>query len=324
MAKTTGKIKNVAVIGAGTMGHSLAQVFAGGDLKVTLVDRTDAILEKAGKMILSNLRTLQEAGFMEGGEPSAVLERISFTTDMDAAAGDADLVVEAVLEDREVKKAVFDRLNVVCPPETILASNTSYMDIFKFVETKRPDRLLITHWFAPPHIVPLVEIVRGDKTSDETVDTVRTLLLELGKTPVVISRFLPGFIVNRLQSALRNEVLYLLDHGYATPEEIDLATKAGFALRMPIVGLVQKMDFTGLDLTRKAIANADYQAPAQQTSYTSLERLVAEGKLGVKTGAGFYDYGGLAPEEIMKKRDEKLLKLLNFLQNIGELGPSAD
>ena len=314
-----GKIQNVAIIGAGTMGHSLAQVFAGGGFSVRLVDRNEEILKNAGRLILANLQTLLDTGFLEGDAPAAVLGKIEFTTDMKTAGRDADFVIEAVSEDRTVKKAVFDTLDAVCPPTTILASNTSYMDIFKFVETKRPDRVLITHWFAPPHIVPLVEIVKGELTSDETVDTVKSLLVQLGKTPVVISRFLPGFIVNRLQSALRNEVLYLLDNGYATAEEIDEATKAGFALRMPILGLVQKMDFTGLDLTQKAIANADYKTPAQQTRYESLDRLVAGGKLGVKTGAGFYDYGGRPPEQIMKERDVKLLKLLEFMRNMGEL-----
>jgi 3-hydroxybutyryl-CoA dehydrogenase len=310
-------IKNIAIIGAGTMGHSLAQVFADGGFSVRLVDRTKEILENAAKLMRSNLETLVEAGFMEKDRPASIMNLVEFTTDIETAGASADFVIEAVAEDRGIKKAVFDRLDAACPPETILASNTSYMDIFTFLETRRPDRLLITHWFAPPHIVPLVEIVRGELTSDETVNTVRSLLLALGKTPVVIARFLPGFIVNRLQSALRNEVLYLLDNGYATPEEIDEATKAGFALRMPIVGLVQKMDFTGLDLTQKAIANADYRTPAQQTSYASLDRLVSEGKLGVKTGAGFYDYGGRSPEEIMRERDLKLLKLLAFMKTLG-------
>jgi 3-hydroxybutyryl-CoA dehydrogenase len=316
------EIRNVAVIGAGTMGHSLAQVFAGGGLTVHLVDQDEKILENAKKLMDSNIRTLIETGFWEGGEPAAVLEKIACTTDFDLAASGADLVIEAVSEDRVIKKAVFDRLDAICPPHAIFASNTSYMDIFSFVNTKRPDKVLIAHWFAPPHIVPLVEIVRGESTSDETVHAVKSLLVKLGKTPVVISRFLPGFIVNRLQSALRNEVLYLLDNGYATAEEIDEATKAGFALRMPIVGLVQKMDFTGLDLTQKAIANADYKSPAQQTAYRSIDRLVAEGKLGVKTGAGFYDYGGRSPGEIMKERDVKLLKLLQFMKDIGELAPA--
>ncbi len=312
-------LPNVAIIGAGTMGHSLAQVFAQGGLAVRLVDRNDEILKKAKRLIESNLETLSSEGVGPEEPFDEVVGRIVFTENMESACRDAQFVIEATYEDRDVKKAVFDKLDVWCPQDTILASNTSYMDVFELVTVHNPGRLLITHWFAPPHIVPLVEIVRGPLTSDETVETVRSLLRSVGKTPVVISRFLPGFIVNRLQSALRNEVLYLLDNGYATPEEIDLAAKASFALRTPIVGLVKKMDFTGLDLTQKAVANADYRTPPQQTNYVSLDRLVAAGRLGVKTGAGFYDYGGQTPEEIMRERDAKLLKLIRFLKDIGEL-----
>ena len=207
----------------------------------------------------------------------------------------------------------------ICPPGAILASNTSYLDIFKFVETNRPDKVLITHWFAPPHIVPLVEIVRGPETSQETVDLVKALLTDMGKKPLVISKFLPGFIANRLQSALNNEVLYLLDHGYATPEDIDAATKASFGLRIPILGLVKRMDYTGLDLTQKILSNATYEPPPRRTRSRTVDELVSRGKLGVKTGGGYYEYGGRSTEEIMKERDVKLIKLREFLKGMGEL-----
>jgi 3-hydroxybutyryl-CoA dehydrogenase len=193
------------------------------------------------------------------------------------------------------------------------------MDIFKFVETGRPDKVLIAHWYAPPHIVPLVEVVRGPQTSQETVDAVKNLMLKVGKKPIVITKFLPGFIGNRLQSALGNEVLHLLDEGYASPEDIDTATKASFALRMPILGLVKRMDFTGLDLSQKIISNATYKIPPQRTQSKSVDALVAKGKLGVKTGSGFYEYGGRSTEEIMKERDIKLIRLREFLKEMGEL-----
>jgi 3-hydroxybutyryl-CoA dehydrogenase len=193
------------------------------------------------------------------------------------------------------------------------------LDIFKFVETRRPDKVLITHWFAPPHIVPLVEIVRGPETSQETVDRVTALMTKIGKTPLLISKFLPGFIANRLQSALNNEVLYLLDNGYVTPEQLDAATKASFGLRMPVLGLTKRMDFTGLDLTQKIISNALYEAPPRRSRSAMVDRLVSEGRLGVKTGSGFHEYGGRSTEEIMKERDVKLIKLREFLKEMGEL-----
>jgi 3-hydroxybutyryl-CoA dehydrogenase len=313
------EIRKVTIVGAGTMGHSLAQVFAQGGYSVWLNDIKDEILSKSKNLIASNLKTLSELGIVKKGEESSILNRIQTTTKIEEAGKNADLVIEAIIEDEPAKKEMFSKLDKICPPAAILASNTSYMDIFKFVETRRPEKVLITHWFAPPHIVPLVEIVRGPKTSQETVDTIKALLLKLGKKPIVITKFLPGFIANRLQSALGNEVLHLLDNGYATPEDLDIATKASFALRMPILGLVKRMDFTGLDLTQKIISNATYKVPPQRTKSKSVDRLTEQGKLGVKTGSGFYEYGGRSTEEIMKERDIKLIKLREFLKEMGEL-----
>ncbi len=313
------EIRNVTVVGAGTMGHSLAQAFAQGGFNVWLNDVQEAILSKARSLIASNLMTLVELGVLPKNQQTPILNRIQTTTNIEEAGKEADLVVEAIIEDAGAKKEMFRTLDKICPPQAILASNTSYMDLFKFVETKRPEKVLITHWFAPPHIIPLVEIVCGPKTAPETVDVVKALLVKLGKKPIVLSRFLPGFIANRLQSALGNEVLFLLDNGYATPEDIDEATKASFGLRIPILGLVKRMDFTGLNLTQKIIRNRLYEPPQPQGKSKTVDQLMAQGKMGVKSGSGFYDYGGRSTEEIMKERDIKLIKLKEFLRELGEL-----
>jgi 3-hydroxybutyryl-CoA dehydrogenase len=313
------EIRNVTIVGAGTMGHSLAQAFSQQGYSVWLTDIREEILDKAKKLIASNLQTLVEMRLLEKKLLTPTLNRIQTTTIAEEACRNADFVIEAIIEDEAAKKELFHRLDRIAPPEAILASNTSYLDIFTFVKTRRPDKVLITHWFAPPHIVPLVEIVRGPKTSQETVDRVTALMTKMGKTPLVIARFLPGFIANRLQSALTNEVLHLLDNGYATPEQIDAATKASFGLRMPILGLTKRMDFTGLDLTQKIISNAAYKAPPPRRRSKAVDRLVSEGKLGVKTGSGFHEYGGRSTEEIMKERDVKLIKLREFLKEMGAL-----
>ncbi len=313
------EIRNVAIIGAGTMGHSLAQVFAQGGYNVRLNDIKDEILDRAKKLIASNLNTFIELGVVEKSQEEPILRRIHTTSNLEEAGKNADFVIEAIFEDQAAKKEMFGRLDKVCPPGAILASNTSYMDIFKFVETKRPDKVLITHWFAPPHIVPLVEIVKGPQTSQEVVDRVKALMIQVGKKPIVITKFLPGFIANRLQSALGNEVFNLLDQGYASPEDIDIATKASFALRMPILGLVKRMDFTGLDLTQKVLSNQTYKVPPQSTKSRTVDQLLSQGKLGVKTGSGYYEYGGRSTEEIMKERDMMLIKLREFLKELGEL-----
>lgn len=312
-------ICTVAVIGAGTMGHSLAQVFAQGGFPVWLTDLREDILARARSLIASNLSAEVETGLLAKGQERKVLERIRTTTRIEEACRDADFVVEAIVENQAAKKEIFTVLDQVCPPRTILASNTSFMDIFKFVETQRPEKILITHWFAPPHIVPLVEVVRGPETGQDAVDAVTALLARLGKKPIVLSKFLPGFIANRLQSALTNEMLFLLDNGYATAADIDEATKSSFGFRMPILGVAKKVDFAGVDQIRRSFGNALYQPPPPRQSSESLDRLVSQGKLGVKSGQGFFDYGGRSTEEIMKETNVKLIKLREFLKQLGEL-----
>jgi 3-hydroxybutyryl-CoA dehydrogenase len=312
-------IRNVTVVGAGTMGHSLAQVFAQGGYNVWLHDVTEEILDRAKKLIASNLKTLLEMGLLEKDQPGQTLNRIQTTTEIAKAGEKADLVIEAIIEDAEAKKKMFRTLDQVCPKNTILASNTSYMDIFKLVETKRPDKVLITHWFAPPHIIPLVEIVQGPQTSPAIVDTLKTLLTQLGKKPIVLTKFLTGFIGNRLQSALRDEVLFLIDNGYVTPQDIDEVAKYGFGLRIPVLGLVKRLDYTGLDLIQKILSNQLYEPPKPRGRSNIVDRLVSQKKLGVKSGSGFYEYGGRSMEEIMKERDQKLIQLQEFLKEMGEL-----
>ena len=313
-------MKNVAIIGAGTMGHSLAQVFAQGGYQVFLNDLSEEALSKALTLMSSNLDTLSRAGLFDPAEKSNVLEqRITCTTDLARAVAQSELVIEAIVEDPEAKKQLFSELDRLAPPEAILSSNTSYLDIFKFVETGRPEKVIITHWFTPPHIVPLVEIVQGPQTGSETVAIVERILNDLGKQTIVLKKFLPGFIANRLQAALSQEVYRLIDEGYATPEDIDVATKASFGLRMPILGLVKRADFAGLDLIQRNLRNKAYTAPPVRDKSETIDALVSQGNFGVKTCKGFYDYGDASVEEILRERDEKLLKLRKFLVDLGEL-----
>ncbi|MEW5912765.1 MAG: 3-hydroxyacyl-CoA dehydrogenase family protein [Thermodesulfobacteriota bacterium] len=314
-------MKKVAVIGAGTMGHGLAMVFALGGYQVALNDLSPEILGKSRSLIKANLDTLAEAGMFDAAQREEVADqRISYTSDLGQAVDGAGFVVEAVVENPEVKKKLFSELDRLAPPEAILASNTSYLDIFKFVETKRPDKVLITHWFAPPHIVPLVEIVVGPQTSEESVQTVKRMHDDMGKTTIVIRKFLPGFVGNRMQAALGLEIFRLLDEGYVTPEDLDKAAKAGFGLRIPILGVVKRMDFAGLDLVQAVLKNRSYQPPEIKGRSQIIDDLVGRGRRGVKDGAGFYEYGGRSSEEIMHERDLKLLKLRKFLEDLGELG----
>jgi len=313
------EIRNVAVVGAGTMGHALAQVFAVHGCSVRLTDNRTGALAGALDMVRSNLASLVGAGRLSTEDGAQALARIHPVDRLEQAGDGADLVIEAVVEDIAVKQEVFATFDRVSPPHAILASNTSYLNIFEFLKTNRPGQVVITHWFAPPHIIPLVEIVCGPETSADTVAVLKQLLTAMGKRPIVIRKFLPGFIANRLQSALTQEVLFLLENGYATAEDIDAAAKSSFALRTPILGIMQRFDYAGLDLTQKILRNRQYVPPQVIDRSPSVDRLVAAGDLGVKTGRGFYDYGRRSPTELMQERDRRLLRLLDLLEEMGEI-----
>jgi 3-hydroxybutyryl-CoA dehydrogenase len=310
-------MKNIAIIGAGTMGHGIAIAFSASGYNVTVNDISPEMLKRAEELNEGNARTLVEAGIIKSEEiPKILHERIGYTDNLASAVSDADLVIEAIAEQADLKKEMFRKLDELTPPEAILASNTSFLDIYKFVKTGRPDKVIITHWFAPPHIMPLVEIVKGPETSKETVMTIKKVLNGIGKDTIVLNKFLPGFIFNRLQSAISMEVYYLLDNGYATTEDIDMVAKACFGLRTPILGLVQRLDYNGLDLVQRNLLNKSYERPPWPGHSKSLDALVAEGKYGVKSGQGFYDYRDKSMEETLRNRDIKLLRLKSFLDEL--------
>lgn len=304
-------IRKVLVVGAGTMGHGIAQVFARSGYSVCLIDRHTSILERARKQIRSNLDTMVEAGVLSAADIDSILERIQTSTVLEQSADGVDLVIESVPEKAEIKRDVFSRLDKVCPAHTILASNTSTLDIFDIVHVSRPEKLCIAHWYAPPHIIPLVDVVKGPQMSQETCDIIVELLTRLGKKPIVLGKFIPGYVVNRLQISLSHAVNLLLDNGYTTPQQLDEAVKASLAPRMMVLGLVQRMDFTGLEVSlaaQKAVADKP-----MQPSFKTLQKLVDSGHLGVKTGKGFFDYTGRTHEEVLRERDLKLLKILKVL-----------
>jgi 3-hydroxybutyryl-CoA dehydrogenase len=309
-------IRRILVVGAGTMGHSLAQTFAQGGYPVALVDVNRETLDRAAGLIASNLRTLEDLQLLEKGKGKEIIERIHLLTSLEEGARDADLAIEAIFEDVEAKGELFERLETLCPSRTILASNTSYLNIFELKTIKRLEKIIITHWYAPPHIIPLVEVVRGPRTSEETVESVKKLLSQVGKKPVLVDKFIPGFIVNRLQRALAREIFHLLDNGYATGEDIDIAVKASLGVRIPILGVVQRYDFTGIDLVHQFMGNPSIDLVSEDKPSETLQGLIDRDHLGVKTGRCFYDYSGKKMEEIMRDRDIKLIKLKNFLEEI--------
>jgi len=306
-------IKRVLVVGAGTMGHSIAMVFARGELDVDLVDVNEDILSRAMGLIRSNLQTLAQAGLIPCKAIPRAIKRIHPSTSLDVGER-ADFVVEAISEDRLAKKKLFHALDRICPPETIISSNTSYLDIFRLAKTSRPGKILIAHWYVPAHLIPLVDVVKGPGTSTETVETAKTLLLKLGKQPVVMKKFIPGYVVNRLQRAMAREIFHLMDKGYASPEEIDRAVKNSLGVRIPVLGVVQRYDFAGLDLALRFEQNPSIHLVSKNRSPRTLMHLVKRGHLGVKSGKGFYDYSSRKMRDILKERDTKMIHLLKFLE----------
>jgi 3-hydroxybutyryl-CoA dehydrogenase len=312
-------IKRVLVVGSGTMGHSIAMVFAQRGYEVDLVDINRELLTKALSLIRSNLETLGRMEMITSHSIPKTLKKIHPSTSLEVAAK-ADFVIEAISESPKAKRELFHSLDQICPQRTILASNTSYLDIFALVKTKRPQKVLITHWWAPPHLIPLVDVVKGPRTSKETVETIRALLVKLGKTPVVMKKFIPGYIVNRLQRAMAREIFYLLDHGYASAMDIDTAMKNSLGIRIPVVGVVQRYDFAGLDFALTVLKNPSIRLVSKDFIPKTLAHLVKKGHLGVKSGKGFYDYSSRKMSDVLHKRDIKLIETLKFFQQKKLLG----
>jgi len=307
-------IKNTLVVGAGVMGHSIAQVFARAGIEVRLVDPHEGALERAVNLIKSNLSTLAEYGSISGDEIPFILERVHPSTDLASSAKDVDFAIEVVPEVPEIKKEVFSQLNEYCTVGTVIASNTSGLDIFSLADVKKPERVVIAHWFAPAHIIPLVEVVPGPKTSMEVVNMTAKLMERLGKEPVIMNEFVPAFIVNQIQNAVGMAVLQMLEKGCASPEEIDRAVKLSLGIRLPVVGVVQTMDFNGLDNVRDILNRLGFRNPL-------IEEKVEQGHFGAKTSRGIYDYQGRTEEEILKKRDMRYLKMADHLKKIKAYEP---
>ncbi|MGI9500790.1 MAG: 3-hydroxyacyl-CoA dehydrogenase family protein [Geminicoccaceae bacterium] len=306
----------VAVIGAGTMGHALALVHALGGCSVSLTDRDPAILKRAEGLMATAADTLVQAGTITSEAADRALSRIKRESGLKKTIEDADLLVEAIIEAPEAKRALFAEIDELAPMTAVIASNTSYLDIFPLIPERRLERSLIAHWYTPPYIVDLVDIAAGPHTDPDLLQRMREFYETLGKRPIVFERLVQGYIANRLQSALNLEVLHLLDEGLATAAEIDTAIVHGLSQRLAIQGQVGKIDYTGLDMMRRALANRVYAPPKVTGSSRTIEALIADGRQGVMNGGGFYDYGDRSPEDLFRARDLKLLALKKALAEI--------
>ena len=280
-------MKKVVVIGGGTMGLDIAQVFARSGYDVVVRDISDEIIQKSEARLNKGLDKLVAKGKMDEAGKKAITDKMTFTTDLNAAA-DADLVVEAAIENLDIKKSIFAELDKICKPETILATNTSSISITAIASaTKREDKFIGMHFFNPATVMKLVEVIRGAKTSDETYKTIADLAVTIGKEPVEVHEA-PGFVVNKILIPMINEACDLLYTGVATAEGIDTAMKLGANHPM---GPLALGDLVGLDVCL-AIMDTLYNETHDPKYRASLlmRKMVRAGLLGRKTGKGFFDY----------------------------------
>ncbi len=278
--------EKIVVFGAGTMGHGIATVFAANDFSVTILDVDQKYLDNARIKIKKNLEKMTSKGAVIGSVDEA-LNRIAFTTDLNIA-NDADLVVEAIIENVEEKKRLFKKLNEIVNRQAILASNTSSISITQLGSyTDRPENVVGMHFFNPVPVLKLVEIVKGLGTSDDTITKVTDLAKKVGKVPVLVADY-PGFVANRILMPFINEGIYTLQENIATKESIDSIAKLGFNMPM---GPLELADLIGLDVCLD-IMNVLYRDFGNQkySPCPLLKKMVAAGKLGRKSGEGFYKY----------------------------------
>ncbi len=287
-SKDGGRVRRVAVIGGGVMGHGIAQVAAMAGYEVQLNDVDGSVLALALEKIQENLDAGVERGKVDPETRERALANITTTTDVTAAVAEADLVIEAAPEDLHLKQELFRQLGSLCGAGAVLATNTSSLSVTRIAEaTRRPERVVGMHFFNPVHIMKLLEVVRGEKTSDETVELARAAGMKMGKTPIVVKDS-PGFASSRLGVTLGLEAMRMLEEGVASAADIDAAMELGY--RHPM-GPLKLSDLVGLDV-RLAIAEYLYRetGSARFEPPAILKRMVADGKLGKKTGEGFYTW----------------------------------
>ncbi len=314
-------IRSAAIVGAGLMGADIAVVLSLAGMAVTLVDISEEQLALARTRMRTSMTTLREHELTSAAQAARALENVSGTTDRAAAVERTQFVVESVPEDLTLKRQIFAALDTEAPPEAILTSNTSSLSITALAAaTRRPDRVVGSHFILPGTVLPLVEVVRGERTSDETMQVTYDVWRRAGKQPVRVEKDIPGFIHNRLQHALSREAVALWASGVASAEEIDAVVVNGFGLRLGRVGPLAQRDLGGM-VMNLAIAASLYPSLSTLTDAPdAMKELVEEGALGVEAGRGFHDWSESDPRRVRQDVERLLLAdLLHRKRTEGEL-----
>lgn len=290
-------INNIVVVGSGVMGRGIAYVSAVGGYSVTLIDVDESALQNAKKEIVSLFEKSLNRGHISNELALQAKENLSYSTNLKGAGSQADLIIEAVPEKTEIKKGVFHNLEEYASDSCIFATNTSTMSPTEIASyAKRPEKTIAMHFFNPVHKMPLIEIVRGLETSDETAQLIKEVAEQMGKKSVVINEF-PGFVTSRISALVGNEAFYMLQEGLGTPEEIDKAIKLG--LNYPM-GPFELVDLVGLDARLNNLKYLHEKLGEKYRPAPLLEQYVKAGRLGRKSGKGVYDYTNKSKEEVKK------------------------
>jgi 3-hydroxybutyryl-CoA dehydrogenase len=310
-------IRRVAMLGAGTMGAGMAMCYAQAGYQVALYSRTLESLERALGRIESSQTLFVREGLLRAEAAGLARGRITATTHLEEGLEGVQFVLESVPEDLALKQELFQQIEAVCAADVILATNTSGLSITAIASAcQHPERVGGQHWANPPEIVPLVEVVRGEQTSDNTADVIYRITERLGKVPVLIRKELPGFASNRLQYALLREALHLVAEGVVSAEDVDRTLKNGVGFRYPWLGPLQTADLGGLDVFHAVSQYLFPDLSDMPSPPPAFDQLIAEGKLGIKTGEGFYRYEANAREEILCRRDLYFVRQLKLLREI--------
>lgn len=304
---------NIAVVGAGTMGRSIAQFFSMNGHKVNLYTRSKKTMDDALEQIKNDYSTLVSMEMYKKEDIPAALANLYPTHDLEEAVNDADMVIEVVAEEPALKKDMFSKLDKLVRPDTVLATNTSSLNIYDIVEVSHPERVLITHFFTPAYVMPLMELPRGPQTSEEVVNKVEELVRSHGKKVAKLNTPCPGFILNRMTFTLVREAAYMVEQGWTTPEDIDEAIVSTFGVRYTFEGPFKLGDFCGIDIFAHLL---DILSPTFSNATKApklLRDMIEAGDTGLKgpTGNGFYKHTDAVADR--RERDAKIMKSIKFV-----------
>lgn len=288
------------------MGPGIAQALATGGYVVSIWDPVAEARERGKSRLSDGVETFVRNGTLDQEQAEEIKQRVTFATSLEESVAQAGMIIEAIVENVEIKKTFYRELSKQIDKNAIVASNTSALNIFEIVPEEMLPQQLIMHWYGPAQLVPLVEVIKSEQAPQAYADTAMEVLRRCGKAPVLMKKFIQGYIVNRLQQCLNREVFYLLDNDICTAADIDYAAKISFIPRAMVLGLCKKIDFGGVDMTIKNYKNHSYTLPPDTGLPATLQRMDAEKAYGIKSGRGFYNYEGLDVEALLEKRDAQL------------------